>query len=128
MKKEVLKYEMSDFKKIKSMIDFYEVLGIERRLQSGEITVMDVFMEREDCEELQPIMRKNFPNKKHYRDKYINTSVAIEWLNYSPSSAIQPPKGEIWIIKKEDREEYEKMVDEAARDAIKKEEKEDDEE
>ena len=41
-------------------------------------------------------------------EKYINANVAMEWLNYSPSSAIQPPKGEIWIIKQEDRKEYEK--------------------
>ena len=119
MNKEILKYEMSNFKGIKSMIDFYDVLGIEERLQAGEITVMDVFMEREDCEELQNFMRKNFPGRKHYTEKYINANVAMEWLNYSPSSTIQPPKGEIWIIKQEDRKEYEKMVEEAVVDGLK---------
>jgi len=104
MDKEIIKYNIKDFKKMKTLDDFYKQLGLYDKLMSSEITVFDVHMNREECEMLDEFMkntmRKKF--KKQYTEKYIDISVGMHWLNYSPNTNNPDvPKGELWIYKEE---------------------------
>ena len=56
MDKEIVKYNINDFKKMKTLDNFYKPLGLYDRLVSQELTVFDVHMNREECEMLVDFM------------------------------------------------------------------------
>jgi hypothetical protein len=103
MDKEILKYNIEDFSGIESMEDFYTVAGLMDRIRNKELTQFDIHMDREECEMLNDFSRENNRKnkKKHRKDgSTLFTSVAMDWMNYSPSSNNDDvPKGELWIYK-----------------------------
>lgn len=95
----IVRYEMRDFENIKTLDDFYKIVGLFDKLMCGDLTIFDVHMCKEDCEALCDIMKKNFKHK-HYKKKYSDRCVAMHWLNYSPSCKDKDvPSGELWIYK-----------------------------
>lgn len=94
----IIKYDINDFKGIKNLDGFYKQLGLFDDLLAKKYNVMDVYMERENCEMLKDFMVANFNNKKtRLRPKYIASSVGMHWMNLSPSSILDVPKDEIWV-------------------------------
>lgn len=104
MDKEIIKYNINDFKKIQTLDDFYKPLGLYDRLATSEITVFDIHIDREECEILNKFMKNTNRKKmkKLYTEKHIDVAVGMHWLNYAPSSNnSEVPKGELWIYKEE---------------------------
>jgi predicted DNA-binding protein len=104
MDKEILKYNIEDFSGIESMEDFYTVAGLMDRIRNKELTQFDIHMNRLECEILNDFSKKNNrkSKKKKWSERMIDNSVAMDWLNYSPSSDnAQVPEGELWIYKED---------------------------
>ena len=100
--KKIIKYNIDDFTKIERLEDFYKQTGLYDKLMNSELTVFDIHMNREECEMLNSFMKvtNRKKMKKLYAEKYIDTSVAMHWLNYAPmTNNAEVPKGELWIYK-----------------------------
>ena len=86
----IIKFKWEDMKGIKSMGEFYERLGIMKELEENKMSVYDVFMNRKECEKIQEVV------KKSWKGKY-GTSIAMDWLNYSPTTNDEVGDGELWV-------------------------------
>ena len=108
---------------IASMGDFYQVTGLEQLVKEKTITTVNqVWMSRKQCEDLEEIVFRNLKKTKRFRgmsEKYILNAVAMDWLNYSPSSADYIPEWELWVFTPQDAD----LFLEEHRERIKKESK-----
>lgn len=93
----IIKYKIEDFSGIKTLEDFYRQLGLYDDMIAKKLTVYDINMEQENCEKLQEYMFNNFKKKRTYKEQYIKSSIAMHWLDLSPTSKLNPPKDEIWV-------------------------------
>lgn len=86
---------------IKSMDDFYTKTGLMDLVKSGKITdVRQVRMNSKDLDYLLETMKRNLKRSsvfKHLTDRYIETSAAMDWLNYSPMTDDSVPSLTIYI-------------------------------
>ena len=113
-----IQFTQEQISKIASMGDFYQVTGLEQMVKEKTITdVNQVWMNRQQCEQLQELVIKNVKKSRKMRamgDRYIRTSVAMDWLNYSPSSANYIPEWELWVFTPDDAnlflEEYRERI------------------
>ncbi len=115
-------------KAIASMGDFYVATGLEELVKDKTITnINQIWMNRTQCEGLEEGVYRNLKKTRRFRgmgEKYIRTTVAMDWLNYAPSSADYIPEWELWIFTPENAEKFL----EAHRERIRKEDKEHDKE
>ena len=122
-----ISFSKEQIKAIASMGDFYVVTGLEELVKDKTITnVNQIWMNRKQCEDLEEVVYRNLKKTRRFRgmgEKYIRTTIAMDWLNYSPSSADYIPERELWIFTPENAEEFL----EAHRERVRKEDKEDDE-
>ena len=85
----VLKVDSEKISKVTNMMEFYEVIGAKPYFESKQVTdVSKIKMNSDDNEKLNDLLKTN-ANKKYkrrYSKKYIDTAVAMDWLNYSPVS------------------------------------------
>lgn len=92
-----------------SMDDFYKCTGLREFVTDRTITdVSQVWMNRKACEELEDIVERNLRKQKkykHWSDRVLRNSVAMDWLCYSPVSYDDVPRGELWIWSLEDAKE-----------------------
>lgn len=107
MNKEIIKYNIKKFKRIKCMEDFYKKIGLFKRIKNKEITdVNKIYMNKENCEKLCVYIKSNarknkkIPFAKTCDQKYLYNICGMDWLMFSPNSSIEDiPDNEIWIIK-----------------------------
>ena len=97
----IVKYNISDIKKLKSMADFYDKVGLTKDFKSGLIThVQQIHMESNNCNSLSGIMISTLKKSRKYKmftDRYINTAVGMDCLDLCPVSNDKVPEDEIWI-------------------------------
>jgi len=104
----VIKYNISDFAGIKNLDDFYKQLELYDDLVADKYNVMDIYMEQENCEKLRDFMFNNF-KKRRYKEQYIKSSIAMHWVDLSPSSKLIVPKDEIWVDDNKESNTYGKQ-------------------
>lgn len=93
----VIKFDWQDMKGIKCMGEFYQRLGIMKELEENKMSVYDVFMNQKECEKIKDVVAKSYGRKK---DLY-KVGIAMDWLNYSPTTNDEVGDGELWIKDKE---------------------------
>lgn len=108
-KKIILKFNLEDFKNIKTIDDFFTIVGLVPYLKAGSIhDVRQTEMNDEDCKAILDYWLKNW-NKikelKGFRKQYAQSKISFTWMNYSPCSVDKCPKGELWIYPKKKTEE-----------------------
>ena len=123
---QVVRFTPDQIAGIKCMGDFYSAVGLDDAIKGGEISsVAQVYMNKDECEGLEDIVLKNLKGDRRFRgfsDRYLKTSVAMDWLNYSPVCAEYIAPGEVWAISKE----YEREAMECHREYAQRKDKEDD--
>lgn len=85
------------YKNIKSMGDFYKVVGIKDSIPKGfKVDVQKIHMDKNDCKELQNIIYNNLLNDDYYKDftdSYLKRCVAMDWLCFSPNTVKKVASG-----------------------------------
>ena len=109
-----VEYQFTDdqIKDIKSMWDFYKATGLAAMVENKTITnVWQIWMNQEQCEGLRDIVKANLVKTRRFRSasqKYLDNSVAMDWLNYSPVSAPYVPAYTLWVF---GQDQYTEAVD-----------------
>ena len=104
----VLRFGPEDIYKIKSMEDFYLAVGLDLKKEAEEKTITDIqqlWMNAEQCESLRELVYHNLSRDKFWKnlsERYLNNSVSMDWLCYSPFCAPYIPRNELWIFSGED--------------------------
>lgn len=97
MKGKLIAINKDMYSNIKSMSDFYKSVGVIDMIPEGyTFDIQKIYMNKEDCEELQDIIYKNLikdDKYKHLTEKYLRQSIAMDWLLYSPSSVQKVASG-----------------------------------
>ena len=123
-----ISFSEEQISKIASMGDFYVITGLEELVKEGTITnVNQIWMNRKQRENLEEIVYRNVKKTRRFRGmgkKYARTTIAMDWLNYSPFSTDYIPEWELWIFTPEDADRFLEIH----RERIRKEEKEHDKE
>lgn len=104
----IIHFKMDQLRKIICMDDFYKAVGLMDNIKSGEIKdVCQFWMNHEQCLEINDLCKMNIRKDrkyKHFTDHYLEVSVGMDWLNYSPVSVPYVPINEIWVWPAEDYE------------------------
>ena len=91
-----LKFDLEKIHECWCMMDFYEKIGAIPYFEDKYVTdVKNVYMNREQCEWLNDLFKRNIRKLKmykHYKEEYTDTIVAFDWLNYSPVLCDELPK------------------------------------
>lgn len=97
MKGKLIAINKDMYSNIKSMSDFYKSVGIVDMIPEGyTFDVQKIYMNKDDCEELQDIIYNNLikdEQYKNYKEKYLRRNIAMDWLFYSPSSVKKVASG-----------------------------------
>lgn len=90
----------------KSVEDFFKAVGVFELIKSGEVAQVDqLWMNDQQCDLLCEKIKENLRKDKrfrHHSGHFIDTSAAMDWLNYSPVSAFEVPADELWVWTKDE--------------------------
>lgn len=98
------------YKDMKNMVDFYVMTGVWYEGADYKPDVTRIYMNYEDCLELQGLMVKNNYRKgkfRRYNKKQLKSMAAWEWLCYSPASSLNLdiPHGVLYLCEGWDKGE-----------------------
>lgn len=109
----VIPFEESSLGHIVTMDEFYQAVQLIDMFRSGAVNnVQQIWMNEEQCSEVNKLCKRNAKKDKrfkHLSDHYIETSVGMDWLCYSPVSVPYVPRNQLWIW---DHDSFEKAMEE----------------
>ena len=105
-KHQTITFRPASLKKIITMEDFYKAVGLMGKFEEfGIVDIQQIWMNRGQDLELNDLCKSNARKSRKYKnmsDRHIETSIAMDWLCYSPVSVPYVPKNELWLWTKED--------------------------
>lgn len=98
---DTIRFDPKHIEHIIWMDDFYKATGLMGLSEQGLIKdVRQIWMNESQCNEINELCKKNARKSKKYKhlsDHHLETSVAMDWLCYSPVAVPYVPENEIWI-------------------------------
>lgn len=108
-RKIILKFNLDNFKDMKTIDDFFTKIGLVPYLKEGMIhDVRQMEMNDTDCKAILDYWLSNWRKVKElkgYRKTYAQSRISFTWMNYSPCSVDECPRGELWIYPKKKHKE-----------------------
>lgn len=96
----IVKINEDMFKDIKSLVDFYNAIGLLDRTRYQKINVTRVFISPANINKIRELLFKNNYRKgnyRHYNKKNLKTIISWEMLYGSPAMSDLVPDDEIWL-------------------------------
>ena len=100
-KKIVLTFNLEDFKDIKMMDDFFDIMGITSYIKDKSITdFKQLEMNKKDGEAILEYWLANWNKIKilrGYKEQYAQSRISMTWMNYAPVYNPKCKRGELFL-------------------------------